>query len=203
MRHVICALLSFALFLPLRAAPKPVAREADVTVILIFKSAYSHSAILEMENESARILDAAHYRIGWHIGAETSGQTFNDLAVMKFAGSCRFDNGPPPIHSGFGVYGKARVVDGAVQPFGEIDCDRVVGVVRSALVGGDYVRADMLVGRVLGRVVAHELLHILTRSVQHSREGVNKSSLTVKELTGSSLPLSPEDADRLLVDGDD
>jgi hypothetical protein len=61
----------------------------------------------------------------------------------------------------------------------------------------------MLVGRVLGRVVAHELLHILTRSVQHGREGVNKSSFTVKELTGPSLRLGPEDADRLLVDGDD
>jgi hypothetical protein len=202
MRHVICALLSFAVFLPLRAAPKVAAREADITVILIFKGAYSPSAIVEMENESARILDAAHLRIGWHIGSETSGETFHDLAVMKFAGACRFDTGPTPIRSGFGVYGRARVVDGVVQPFGEIDCDRVVAAVRSALTGSDYARADMLVGRVLGRVIAHELLHIVTRSVQHSREGVNKSSLTVKELTGASLPLGPEDAGRLL-DGDD
>jgi hypothetical protein len=203
MRHVICALLSFAVFLPLRAATKLAGGEADLTVILIFKGAYSPSAILEMESESARILDAAHFRVGWHIGSEASGETFHDLAVLKFAGSCRSDTGPPPIHGGFGVYGKTRVVDGVVQSFGEIDCDRVVGAVRSALIGGDYLRADMLVGRVLGRVVAHELLHILTRSVQHSREGVNKSSLTVKELTGSSLPVGPEDADRLLVDGDD
>jgi hypothetical protein len=203
MRHVICALLSFAVFVPLRAAPKRAVREADVTVILIFKGAYSPSAILEMENESARILDAAHFRIGWHVGSETSGETFRDLAVIKFSGSCRFDTGPAPIRSGFGVYGKARVVDGVVQPFGEIDCDRVVGAVRSALTGGDYARADMLVGRVLGRVIAHELLHIITRSVQHSQEGVNKSSLSVKELTGSSLRLGPEDADRLLADGDD
>src|ERR1700722_18201102 len=109
MRHVICALLSFALFLPLRAAPELAGRDADVTVILIFKGAYSPSAILEMENESARILDAAHYRVGWHIGSEASGETFQDLAVMKFAGSCRSDTSPPPIHGGFGVYGKTRV----------------------------------------------------------------------------------------------
>src|SRR3984957_13904278 len=103
MRHVICALLSFALFLPWRAAPKPAAREADVTVILIFKGAYSPSAILEMENESARILDGAHFHVGWHIGAGASGETFHDLAVLKFAGSCRSDAGLASIHGGFGV----------------------------------------------------------------------------------------------------
>jgi hypothetical protein len=64
--------------------------------------------------------------------------------------------------------------------------------------GGDYARADLLVGRALGRVVAHELVHMLTKSGQHAREGVQKAALSGRQLIAASLPLSAVDIDRLI-----
>ena len=52
-------------------------------------------------------------------------------------------------------------------------------------------------GRALGRVVAHELVHMLTRSDDHAREGVQKAALSGRQLIAASLPLDAFDAGRL------
>ena len=97
-------------------------------------------------------------------------------------------------------YASTRTANGEVQPFGDVDCDRVVNSVRSAMFGGDFAKADMLVGRALGRVVAHELVHMLTKSDVHGREGVQKPALSGKQLIAASLPLSAFDVDRLRLE---
>jgi hypothetical protein len=63
--------------------------------------------------------------------------------------------------------------------------------------GGDFARKDELLGRALGRVLAHELVHMLTKSGEHSREGVQRPALSGKQLIADSLPLSAFDIDRL------
>jgi hypothetical protein len=123
--------------------------------------------------------------------------TFNDLVVMTFNGSCSFDPAPP-IYDEMGPLAITRTANGEVQPFGEVNCDRVVNSVRSAMLGQDYPRADMLIGRALGRVVAHELVHMLTKSGHHAREGVEKAALSGRQLIAASLPLSAMDVDRLI-----
>ena len=56
--------------------------------------------------------------------------------------------------------------------------------------GGDYARADLLFGRALARVVAHELIHMLSNSPEHGAAGVMKASLSGKELIAANLPLA-------------
>ncbi|HEX3992985.1 MAG TPA: hypothetical protein VHX39_17575, partial [Acetobacteraceae bacterium] len=80
-----------------------------------------------------------------------------------------------PIYDELGPYARTWMADGDVLPFGEVDCARVVNSVRDAMSGGDLPNwADQLLGRALGRVVAHELVHMLTRSVRHGRDGVTR-----------------------------
>jgi hypothetical protein len=64
----------------------------------------------------------------------------------------------------------------------------------------DYSRADLLIGRALGRVVAHELVHMLTKSGVHGTEGVEKPALSGKQLIAGVLPLSVFDIDRLKLE---
>jgi hypothetical protein len=90
-----------------------------------------------------------------------------------------------------------RSSNGEIQPFGEVDCERVVNSVRGAMSGIDFARADLLVGRAMGRVVAHELVHMITKSGKHGTEGVEKPGLSGKQLIAPSLPLSAFDIDRL------
>jgi hypothetical protein len=63
--------------------------------------------------------------------------------------------------------------------------------------GDDLRRADVLFGRALGRVLAYELVHVLTRSGEHGREGVERPALSGKELISGSLLLSRADLIRL------
>jgi hypothetical protein len=173
---------------------------SDLTVILDFRGPHSLVSVKEMQRESGLILHATGVRLGWRIRGEDPSASYNDLVVMTFKGACSFQSvpmPPPPRYDESGPYAITRTTDGEVQPFGEVDCDRVVYSARAAMSGADYARADLLVGRAMGRVVAHELVHMLTKSTQHGVEGVEKPSLSGKQLIASYLPLSAFDIGRL------
>ncbi len=87
---------------------------------------------------------------------------------------------------------------GVVQPFGEVACEKVATVVRSAMFGGDFGKADQLFGRALGRVLAHEVVHMLTGSGEHGPTGVERLSLSGDQLIGPELRLSHEDLVRIV-----
>jgi hypothetical protein len=201
MRHVlrtrqvkICACLLVAAGLP--AVAMPPSPDADVTVVVNFKSSYSAPAIKEMQREADQIIKATGVRLQWLSRREAADATFNDLVVMTFKGTCIF-NPMPLVVDELGPSAITRTSGGEVQPFGEVDCDHVVSSLHNAMTGGDFAKADMLLGRALGRVVAHELVHMLTKSKQHGKEGVEKAALSARQLIAESLPLSAFDVDRL------
>jgi hypothetical protein len=45
----------------------------------------------------------------------------------------------------------------------------------------------------MGRVLAHELYHIVADTSDHGREGVTQASLTPRELTAGQLELRPSE----------
>jgi hypothetical protein len=118
---------------------------------------------------------------------------------MTFKGVCEYVPAPPRYDE-LGPYATTKTSDGRVLPFGEVDCDRVVNSARMAMSGGDYDRANLLVGRALGRVVAHELVHMLTKSAAHGKEGVERPALSGRQLIGAFLPLSAVDTNRLKLE---
>jgi len=191
-----CALWLASLALTSGAAPIVVS-PSDITVILDVKGTYSPVSFSEMRREASQIIQVSGVRLDWRLRSESMNTTFNDLVVMTFSGSCSYEPAPP-LYDELGPLAVTRTANGEVQPFGEVNCDRVVNSVRSAMFGADYARADLLVGRALGRVVAHELVHMLTKSGQHAREGVQKASLSGRQLIAASLPLSAMDIDRLI-----
>jgi hypothetical protein len=181
----------------LPAASLPPSTGADVTVIVNFKGPYSEAAVKTMRRETEQILKSSGVSLEWRSRAEAGDLSFNDLVVVSFKGSCQF-NPAPLVVDELGPYAVTRITGGEVQPFGEVDCDHIVSSIRGAMNGEDLARADMLLGRALGRVVAHELVHMLTKSTHHGKEGVEKSSLTARQLIAESLPLSAMDVNRLL-----
>jgi hypothetical protein len=182
------------------AVPDPASSSnSDVTVIVDLKGPYSQTAIAEMQREASQIIRTSGLQLDWRRRSDASTAVFNDLVVMTFKGSCTFDPAPP-IYDELGPYAITRTANGEVQPFGEVDCDRVVNSVRGAMFGNDFARGEMLIGRALGRVVAHELVHMLTKSGQHAHEGVQKAALSGRQLIAASLPLSAFDVERLRAD---
>ena len=195
MRSVFACL--FVAACSLASAAVPVGRPLrDVTIILDVKGTYSEAAFREMRREAAQIIETSGLHLDWRMRSDAQNATFNDLVVMTFRGACSFDP-TLPAYSELGPLAVTRTANGAIQPFGEVNCDRVVGTIRPAMFGEDYAKADFLVGRAIGRVVAHELVHMLTKSAQHAHEGVQKAALSGKQLIAASLPLDAMDVDLL------
>lgn len=195
MRHVnacACLIAAFAALPAFAAAPSP----SDVTVILDFKGTYSKVARREMERETSAILHSSGVRLDWTLLGASAGKSFRDLVVMTFKGTCEYEPAPPRYDE-LGPYAMTTTTDGQIQPFGVVDCDRVVDSARTAMSGEDFSQADLLVGRALGRVVAHELVHMLTKSAEHGSEGVERPALSGRQLIAAFLPLSAMDVDRL------
>jgi len=191
---LLCACLLTVIALPVAAQPPT--SESDLTVVVSFKGAYSDVVVKEMEREAGDILRSSGVVLDWRTRNEAGASDFKDLVLMTFRGSCMFTP-LPPRYDELGPYAITHSTSGDVLLFGEVDCDHVAGSARNAMSGGDYSKADVLLGRALGRVVAHELVHMLTKSRLPGKEGVEKAALTGRQLIADQLPLSAFDIDRL------
>jgi hypothetical protein len=170
-----------------------------LTIVFDFQGPHSSRSVSEMQHEVAGILKDSGLKLNWRAldrtGATDAGDNEN-LVVVHFNGRCILE--PVPIlYDERGPLAFTHTSDGAVLPFSEVACDQVTASMRSAMFGGDYAQADQLLGRALGRVVAHELVHILTKSHDHGREGVGKAALSGTQLIEPRLPLSTSDLERL------
>jgi hypothetical protein len=193
---LICAVMTVCLVCSMVAtASRPV--PSGLTVVMDFRGAHSDNSIREMETESATILKSTGLKLDWKLRNQmVVGDTYPDVVVMTFKGACTFDP-VPRIYDELGPLASTKTTDNEIQPFGQVDCDHVVNSARSAMFGGDFSRADTLLGRALGRVVVHELVHMLTHSAQHGKDGVFEAGLTGKQLISPTLPLSALDINRL------
>jgi hypothetical protein len=205
----VCACIAFGIVLPclatesaasgLDAAPSP-HTTPDVTVVLDIRGLFSLPAMLQMEKEAGDIIASSGIHLEWRTRDDAARATFNDLVVLTFKGACALEPAPP-VYDELGPYAFTRTENGEIQPFGEVNCDHVVGSARAAMSGRDFANADLLIGRALGRVVAHELVHMLTRSGEHARDGIQKPALSGRQLIANSLNLSVLDIDRLRKTG--
>ncbi len=169
-----------------------------LTVILDIRGPFPRPSLKEMERESGLVLQSSGVQLDWRMLGEDNYASYSALVVMTFKGACKYEP-TAPVDNDYrlGPLAMTQSVGGEIQPFGEVNCDRVVNSVRNAMVGGDYAQADLLIGRALGRVVAHELVHMLTGSAEHGTEGVEKPSLSGRQLIAGELPLSAFDIDRV------
>jgi hypothetical protein len=190
-------MFAFAALPATAAQPAPASKSpSSLTVNLDFKGVHSSLAVGEMQREAAAILLSSGVRLDWSMLNESFGKSFSNLVVMTLKGTCEYEPAPPRYDE-LGPYAMTKITDGEVQPFGEVDCDRVVSSARTAMSGSDFGRADQLVGRALGRVIAHELVHMITKSTEHGKEGVEEPALSGHQLIAAVLPLSAMDITRV------
>lgn len=169
---------------------------ADVTVVVDFDGAHSERSVQQMKREAEEILKPSGVRLEWRAKSEVGRESYANLVIVRFKGRCVLE--PIPIlYDERGPYAFTYSSGGEVLPFTEIDCDRVTASVQSAMWGDDFARRDYLMGRALGRVLAHEFVHVLTRSGMHATEGVEQTALSGKDLVGAPLKLSRADLQRL------
>jgi hypothetical protein len=181
------------------AAIAPSAFAEGITIVLDFQGPRNEQSVTEMKREFAGIMKNSALTFEWKSRTEAEHAGFTNLVVVRFKGACVL-RPIPYLYDERGPMAFTYSTEGEVQPFSEVECDQVTRVVRSAMSGADFANADLLMGRALGRVLAHEIVHILTKSGVHGRDGVAKTALSGRQLIAEELRLEPEDLDRIRVD---
>jgi hypothetical protein len=167
-----------------------------LTIVLDFRGPHAADSVQEMEREVESLLRGTGRPIEWRSWQQATRSVFDEIAVVRFNGDCEAQFWPNGV-AAEGALGTTHISDGIVLPFSDVACDKIATSVRSVVLRMERSQADMIFGRAMGRVVAHELVHIITRSTAHSHEGVAQSSLSRSDLTNDKLGLSPKDLIRL------
>lgn len=177
--------------------PQSPQRVATLGIFVEFKTEPSSLAVEAMQAETASILAPAGLHLEWRALSENDGtESFNEIAVMEFHGECdgeaygTFSDRDAPL-------GLTEVTEGRVLPFGKIECNQVRQTLRMALAASAQSERQAVLGRALGRVLAHELYHILARTTKHSAGGIAKPFYTAAELTSRALTLRPREIDSI------
>lgn len=161
-----------------------------IGVYLDFDSAPETASVNAMEHAVESLLQPAGVRVAWRSMRENSGhEAFSGLAVMKFRGRCAARG--PQTPDEFGTLGEVdalastAVSGGHVLPYTEVECDQVRKALAYVRPGAGLLARQQALGLALGRVVAHELYHILGNTAAHTGEGLAKASELLRDLVST------------------
>jgi hypothetical protein len=197
MRSVAAWMASFALGCASGASVAPHAIPVSLTVVFQFDGPHSEKSFQEMKQELGAILKNSRIQIDWRERNQvSSSESFSNLAVVEFRGACQI-NAAADGDAQPGPLAFTHTSDGAILPFSEVECDRVRSTLLRARPGQYYGRSEIIFGRALARVLAHELYHVLAGTESHSRQGVTQRALSGAELASDQLELDPAELDRM------
>lgn len=198
MRYVAIGLL-FVLGLWPAPAQARVAVGTNLTVLLSFDREYSDPSIQEMAREIEHLLRRTGVNLNIRKKSEMKEyEDFEDLVLVRFQGACSMNGTAQKAPNG-GPLGWSHVMSGEILPFGDVSCDNVRQAVSGVLWGEQQNHRERLFGRALGRVVAHELYHIIGGVHSHGKKGIAQASLSGQELIAEEMEIALEDMERMLM----
>ncbi|MBL8213865.1 MAG: hypothetical protein JNK87_24315 [Bryobacterales bacterium] len=158
-----------------------------------FDNQPSARALTRMQEETGSLLAPAGVIASFHALPLRTPLTRSHANVMliRFKGACDIGGveAQPDDMAPFGPstlrLAATRTRGSAVLPFAEVECDAVRLIANSVPVRD---RAQAM-GQALGRVVAHELYHLLWQRQHHADEGLAKAVLSWKELLHATFDL--------------
>jgi hypothetical protein len=119
----------------------------------------------------------------------TAGVSVNEVISVSVIGDCTLLPGPRRIVKG--ALGWVKKVDGEIQPFIHVSCERIVEMLQGMALGMNRDRRDAVMAEAMARVIAHEWIHIATQKTGHERSGVMESQFQVSDLLTDDNPVYP------------
>jgi hypothetical protein len=174
--------------------PAPVA--PSLTVVLDYEHPHSRPSFEAIKAELRSIMKGSGLSVDVQDKALLAPNSqFGGLVVFKMAGHC--DATPIPVEAlsdERGPLAMAYTSNGEILPFGEVKCDRVRRSLQRILGQGMPPDRDrMAYGSALGKVMAHEIYHMLAHEPHHTKTGITKEALSSRELLDGSMSL-PQNA---------
>lgn len=195
---IACVLAALVFSLPACAEGEEVGGpHSTLAVVMDFDQRYSPASLFAMERELESIMRSCSLDLEFRVLDEsTPKESFGNLVVARFRGRCRGEQEQERPRSTRAL-GLTHVSEGEILPFSEVDCDGVRELVQPRLERESHPRGEQLLGRALGRVLAHELYHILANTQHHGKAGIAKPVLTPRELVDGQLEFEPTQADSI------
>ena len=176
---------------------------APIAIYMSFEGAPSEDAVGAMKREVETLTKSSGFDLRWRsLDGPRVEETFGDLMVVKVHGKCNMDgiqllfNELGPEGEG-GVLGSTKTSNGQVLPFSELECGHIRRSIAPLAVGYSREEREALLGRAMGRVLAHELFHVFANTEKHGHEGVTKTSYSRKDLVAEGFAFDPQDAKRI------
>ncbi len=185
MRFVLLALSAMAL--GSLSAPQARCSPQPVTVLLQFDHPGSNVSSRFMEREVRTLLGKSidlRFKTFEEEGVSEPGR----LVIFRMHGFCSM-LGPETADNGGVVLGSTFVSDGTILPFGRVECDRLRTSVQRVYGTRNPQRYESQLGLAMGRVMAHELYHMLAGLKNHTDKGVTKAALSPFELVADQAVL--------------
>jgi hypothetical protein len=139
-----------------------------------------------MQRELESLMQTLGYTVEWKVLGRHSSEDESLIAVVELRGNCR-----PPEGNGYvepaedGASLASTAVDGdQVLPFSWIHCETLTRFLAPSLARTAPGQRDFLYGRAMGRLLAHELYHLLANTREHAEAGVGKSAFSARDLLG-------------------
>jgi hypothetical protein len=149
------------------------------------------TAVASAQHELQRLLNPAGFDILWKdLQTRKSGEQFDQVVVVSFDGSCSDASSSAPLKTSQEItvsLADSSVSEGRILPFVRVDCGYLAQMLSPALRAmGDKERYAAF-GRALGRVMAHEIYHIVGETTEHQVRGVAKASFSVRDLMANEF----------------
>ena len=173
--------------------PNPVATPFRLYAAFPSTSPETVRSIIKSQVES--IMAPTGWTIEWDEPSNPTAPTVS-LAIVTFIGNCNVDD-LRRFSSRVRKLGRAHVSEGKILNFADVYCDAVGASIADYLAAMDRSRRELLYGRAVARVVAHELYHVLTGEPGHGSEGVAQPFLTAVELLADDLQFALEEVRKL------
>jgi hypothetical protein len=171
-----------------------------VAVFMDFDSTPGDASVAVMKHEAEALLKASGVALNWRMEDPSHGtKPSPGLVVVRFRGRCRVEAWPQPGEDdapvGTHTLGFTHVSDGHVVPFSEIECDQIRKALHYLAPDSTPSERQRAFGLAMGRVVAHELYHILARTTSHAEEGLAKATQSLRDLvTAPTMDFGPHDS---------
>jgi hypothetical protein len=160
---------------------------SPVGVYLDFEEPASQAAMEAMRKEASAALDHVGIRIAWRLVSENQGnEPFERLVVVTLTGKCACGGFLKSTREIL-VLGTTAVDSGHVLPFSQVRCDAVRRLLPEVEYAADRRTGDAALGRVLGRVLAHELYHAVLGTIHHASSGLAKGFQSTEELKSDEI----------------
>ena len=153
-----------------------------VVVYLQDEASQPAGPVAAMKREVASLLTEAGYSVEWRQHGNST-ETDGFLTVVELRGVCQTpDHRAVESVSSGAKLASTAVTDGRILPFSWVNCKTLTQFLTPVIMDQPGARREFLYGRAMGRVVAHELYHILSNEPGHDVAGIAKPSFTARDV---------------------